>query len=380
MVLDKFGRLIIRVQRSKNRLYILKLNLVKSVCLKARIETDTWKWHARYGHLNFQSLKKMCQENLVDGQPKIEPTDEVCRGCLVGKQRRLSFPRQADFRAREPLELLHGDLCVPITPPTPAGNRFFLLLVDDFSRYMWIVLMKTKDKAFAAFKEVKEEIEVERKEKVKALRTDRGGEFNSDVFVEYCKDAGIKRFRTAPYSPQQNGVVERRNQTVLGMARSMMKSMRIPAEFWGEAVTTAVYILNRATTKSLAEMTPYEAWYKRKPKVSHFRTFGCLVHVKSTSPHLSKLDDRSFLMLFLGYEKGSKAYRVYNPVTKKLHVTRDAIFEEDKVWDWDTERGSPEGQKFVEFTAEFEEHETDVEYQNNGDDVGFHDPSQYWMQ
>jgi transposase InsO family protein len=333
MVLDKYGRLIICVQRSKNRLYILKLDLVKSVCLRASVEDDTRKWHARYGHLNFQSLKRMCQDNLVEGLPKIECAVEVCRGCLVGKQRRLSFPQQAEFRARESLELLHGDLCGSITPPTPAGNRFFLLLVDDFSRYMWIILMKTKDKAFAAFKEVKIEIEVEKKEKVKALRTDRGYEFNSDVFVEYCKKTSIKRFLTAPYSLQQNDVVERRNHTVLGMARSMMKSMRIPAEFWGEAVTTAVYILNRATTKSLTGMTPYEAWYKRKPKVNHFRVFGCLVHVKSTSPHLSKLDDRSSLMVFLGYEKGSKAYKVYNPVTRKVHVTQDVVFEEDKVWD-----------------------------------------------
>jgi Reverse transcriptase (RNA-dependent DNA polymerase) len=277
--------------------------------------------------------------------------EEACRGCMIGKQRRSPFPQEADFRANEILELLHGDLCGPITPPTPASNKFFLLLVDD---YMWIVLMKTKDKAFISFKEVKEEIEVEKDAKVKALRTDRGGEFRSDEFIKYCKIMGIKRYLTAPYSPQQNGVVERRNQTVLGMARSMMKSMCVPSEFWGEAVTTVVYILNRATTKSLTGMIPYEAWHKRKPKVDHFRVFGCLVHVKVTNPHLSKLEDRSSLMVFIGYEKGFKAYRVYNPVTKKVHVTRDVIFEEDKAWDWDTGEGSLDTLTATGFSTDFE--------------------------
>jgi hypothetical protein len=158
----------------------------------------------------------------------------------------------------------------------------------------------------------------------------------------------------------------------------MMKSMCIPSEFWGEAVTTAVYILNRAATKSLIGMTPYEAWHKRKPKVDHFRTFGCLVHVKIISPHLSKLDDRSALMVFIGYKKGSKAYKTYNPVTKKVYVTRDAIFEENKVWDWNAETGVASAQRtaavgIVEetdgFRVEYEHNEVGDEYQSDSEDV-----------
>jgi Integrase core domain/GAG-pre-integrase domain len=164
------------------------------MCLKTIVESDTRLWHARYGHVNFQSLKKMCQETLVEGLPRIECLKEACRGCTVGKQRRLPFPQEANFRASEILELLHGDLCGPITPSTPAGNRFFLLLVDDYSRYMWIVLMKNKNQAFSSFKEVKEAIEVEKGAKLKAFRTDRGGEFRSDEFIEYCKTMGIKRY------------------------------------------------------------------------------------------------------------------------------------------------------------------------------------------
>jgi hypothetical protein len=114
----------------------------------------------------------MSQENLVEGLPKIECKEEACKGCLIGKQRRLPFPQEAGFRASEMLKLLHGNLCGPIIPPTPTENKYFFLLIDDHNRYMWIVLMKTKDKAFVSFKEVKEEIEVEKNVKVKALRTD----------------------------------------------------------------------------------------------------------------------------------------------------------------------------------------------------------------
>jgi hypothetical protein len=170
--------------------------------------------------------------------------------------------------------------------------------------------------------------------KLKALRTDRGGEFNSTEFTEYCEKQGIKHFRTAPYTPQQNGVVERRNQTVVAMARSLLKSMGMPAKFWGEAVSTAVYLLNRAPTKSVKGQTPYEAWHGRKPSVQHLRTFGCTAHVKKLGPGQSKLADRSKQTVFIGYETGSKAYRLYDPVQRKLIVSRDVVFEEDRPWDW----------------------------------------------
>jgi transposase InsO family protein len=308
----------------------------------ARLDNDAWRWHARYGHLNFQALRKLGQEGLVEGLPLVNHVEQLCEGCLAGKQRRKPFPQETNFRASEVLELVHGDLCGPITPSTAGDNKYFLLMVDDFSRYMWIALLKSKDKAFQAFKEIKAAAEVETNSKLKAFRTDRGGEFKSNEFIAYCKQMGIKRYLTAPYFPQQNGVVERRNQTVVAMARSMMKSMKMPAKFWGEAVTSAVYILNRAPTKSVIGMTPYEAWHKRKPTVHHMRTFGCVVHVKEVNGHIRKFTARSCPMVFIGYESGSKAYRVYDPSTRKVTITRDVVFEEEKAWDWDNMQGTEE--------------------------------------
>ena len=136
---------------------------------------------------------------------------------------------------------------------------------------------------------------------------------------------------TTPYSPQQNGVVERQNQTMVGMARSMMKAKSIPARFWGEAVTTAVFILNRTPTKALKGVTPFEAWYGRKPSVSFLRTFGYIGHVRKTKPVLTKLEDRSTPMVLLGYVESTKTYRLYDPRGGKVVVSHDVVFNEKAV-------------------------------------------------
>jgi hypothetical protein len=128
--------------------------------------------------------------------------------------------------------------------------------------------------------------------------------------------------------------VERRNQTIIGVARSMLKAMGVPTSFWGEAVTTAVHVLNRSFTRSVDGRTPYEAWHGHKPDVHYLRVFGCRAHVKITRPGLQKLDDRSVPAVFLGYEPGSKAYRLYDPVVKHVLVSRDVVFDEGRAWDW----------------------------------------------
>lgn len=132
-----------------------------------------------------------------------------------------------------------------------------------------------------------------------------------------------------------------------------MKAKGLPGMFWGEAVSTAVFILNRSPTRSLDGKTPYEAWHGERPGVSFLHTFGCIVHVKDTKPHLKKLDDRSSPMIFVGYEAGSKAYRAYNPVDGRVHVTRDAVFDEVAQWDWGTEGGGVHNGSTEDFFVEF---------------------------
>jgi transposase InsO family protein len=222
---------------------------------------------------------------------------------------------------------VHGDLCGPVTPATPEGRRYFLLLVDDLSRYMWVVVLGSKGEAANAIKRAQAAAEAECGRKLRVLRTDNDDEFTTAEFVSYCADEGVQRHYSAPYSPQQNDVVERRNQTVVGMARSLLKQRGMSAVFWGEVVVTAVYILNRLPTKALNSRTPYEAWHGRKPAVSHLWVFSCLAFGKELG-HISKLDDRSTPGVFIGYAEGSKAYHILDPGTQRVRMTRDVVFDE----------------------------------------------------
>ena len=218
---------------------------------------------------------------------------------------------------------------------------------------LWVSLLKQKLEAFEAFKSFKAQAERE-KELKRSLgfptaskgcplsagcwssllrgfripfRTDNGGEFTSKEFISFCSEHGIQRHFSTPYTPEQNGVVERKNRTILDMTRAMLKNKNLPK---GEAVSTAVYLLNRAPTKSLEGKTPYEGWTGRQPYVEHLKVFGCIVVVKTLGKSLRKLDDRSIPMIFIGHEKGVKGYKTFNPISHTIHITRDAIFEEEK--------------------------------------------------
>jgi hypothetical protein len=192
------------------------------------------------------------------------------------------------------------------------------------------------------------------------FRTDHGGKFTAAEFMDWCADRGIKHHLTAPCSPQQNGVVERMNQTVVGIARCMLKGMGVPAHFWGEAVSTAVFLLNRSYTRSVEGRTPYEARHGVKPDVKFLRVFGCRAHAKVMKPDLKKLDDRSKPMVMVDYEPGGKAYRLYNPATKRVLVSRDVVFDEGRRWNWD---GSDAADgKDVEFTVEYSHEATPARF------------------
>jgi hypothetical protein len=162
-----------------------------------------------------------------------------------------------------------------------------------------------------------------------------GGEYTSNSFNEYCRNEGIKRQLTAAYTPQQNGVSERKNRTLLNMVRSIMNARNVPKKFWPEAVKWATHVINRSPTLSVKNITPEEAWSGAKPAVQYFRTFGCIAHVHVNDVQRKKLDKRSKICVLLGISDESKAYKLYDPADKKIIVSRDVIFEEDKSWNWD---------------------------------------------
>jgi hypothetical protein len=196
---DLQRQLLAKVHRSPSRLYFLDMDIAAPVCLTMRVGDMAWHWHERYGHLNFQALRKLGRADMVRVLPAIDHVDQVYEDCVLAKQKRTPFSQATKYRAQEEHELVHGDLCGPISPPTPAGNVYFLLLVDDMSRFMWLTLLRSKADAPAAIMMFQATVERETGKKLKVLRTDNGGEFTSVQFGEYCarkSSNGTTRRRT----------------------------------------------------------------------------------------------------------------------------------------------------------------------------------------
>ncbi|KAL0335094.1 UNVERIFIED_CONTAM: putative mitochondrial protein [Sesamum radiatum] len=205
-----------------------------------------------------------------------------------------------------------------------------------------IVKVEEKDQSLSTqkkvFKKFKNLVEKQSGQSIKVLRSDRGKEYNNSKFDKFCEEEGIKHQTSVSYNPQQNGVSERKNRTVMEMARSMLQEKHLPKAFWAEAVYTAVYLLNRCPTKAVQNMTPIEAWSGKKPSAKHLRVFGsiCYVHIPTEKRH--KLEEKTEKGIFLGYSTQSKGYRIYNLKTKKLIISRDVEFDEDAMWNWDEEK------------------------------------------
>ncbi|MCO5613004.1 hypothetical protein L7F22_067277 [Adiantum nelumboides] len=288
---------------------------------------------------------------MVVDLPAIMDLPDVCEACMMGKQHRQPFPQEAS-RAKAPLELVHTDLCGKMNTTALGGSSYFMTLIDDYSRRTWVYFLKGKDEAFAKFKEWHVLVEKESGNKLKKLRSDRGGEFTSSEFADYCKQHGIKLHLTTPHTPQQNGVVERKNCIIVEMAWSMIKSKGLPNIFWAEAVNTAVYILNRSYTKAVKDMTPLQAFSGKKPSLSHFKIFGsdCYVHMPDASR--TKWDAKSQKCIFLGYSEESKGYRLYNPTTKKIVISRDAVFAEQPHHEEEDEDSSFENQEIPTYQSQ----------------------------
>jgi transposase InsO family protein len=289
---------------------------------------------------------------MVTGLPAIEEKQGYDT-CIITKQRRAPFPAKVNYGADAPLNLVHGDLCGPITPATSAGRRFFLLLVDDATRYMWLTLLSAKGDAASVIKVIKAVAELEVGQPLRVLRTDNDGEFTAKEFATYCSDEGVQRHVSTPYTPQQNEVVERRNQTVLGTTCALLKERGMPTRFWGEPMTTIVILLNRAPMKALSGKKSFEAYHGCKPAVDFLKTFGCVGFIKNKRPGLKKLDDRSAPMVFIGYSEGAKAYRMLEPGTGRVHVYRDVIFDKNRGWEWDSTASDGDSAAQREFIVQY---------------------------
>ena len=236
-----------------------------------------------------------------------------------------SFPSKG-HRANDLLELIHSDVCGPFNVQARGGYEYFVTFIDDCSRYGYAYLMHRKSETFEKFKEFRVETEKQLGKPIKALRSDRGGEYLDEEFRSYLTDNGILSQLTAPGTPQQNGVAERRNRTMLDMMRSMLSNASLSKSFWGYALQTSVYLINRIPSKSIPK-TPFELWTGHKPSLRHIRIWGCKAHVKKAK--VDKLESRTELCLFVGYPKETKGGYFYSLKDNKVFVSTNARFLED---------------------------------------------------
>ena len=286
-------------------------------------------WHKRFCHINGEGLKKLVNENLVTGIDANEFKNiNFCEPCAFGKNHRLPFPKKSSRRAQETLELIHSDVCGKISVPSLGGKNYFVTFIDDCTRFVWVYLMKTKDEVYQIFREWKSAVEIQTGKKVKGLRSDNGGEYTSDQFKSFLRSEGVKHELTVPRSPEQNGTSERMNRTLVEAVRTMIHDANLPKKFWGEAISTAVYVRNRSPTSALVGMTPYEALNGVKPDVKHLRSFGCVAYCHVSKELRRKLDSKSVKCMFLGYSLEQKGYRLFDPDKQKVFIGRDIIFNE----------------------------------------------------
>ena len=224
------------------------------------------------------------------------------------------------------LELIHSDVCGPMSIQARGGYEYFITFTDDYSRLGYVYLMKWKSEAFEKFKEFRAEVENQLGKRIKAIRSNRNGEYLLGDFKDYLTENGIISQLTTPGTPQQNDVAERRNRTLLDMVRSMMSYSTLAISFWGYALNTAMYLLNLVPSKSVPK-TPVELWNMRKPSMRHLHIWGCPTHVLKGKS--DKLQSKTEVVFFVGHPKGTVGGLFYSHKDSKVFVSTNAKFLEN---------------------------------------------------
>jgi len=225
--------------------------------------------------------------------------------------------------------MFHVDLCGPSRTISIGGNYYGLVIVDDFSRYTWTLFLVTKDEAFGAFKKLAKIVQNEKNCTIVAIKTYHGREFQNESFENFCEKHGIQHIFSATITPQQNGVVERKNRALEEIVKTLLNETNLPKYFWVDVVNTACYVLNRVLIRPILKKTPYEFFKGRKLNISHFRVFGrkCFI-LNNGKDNLGKFDSKADEGIFLGYSSHSHAYRAYNKRTMLIEETVHITFDE----------------------------------------------------
>ena len=332
------GEKVVAVADKVGKLYVLNCSR-KEVINLSHTSSKEVLWHRRFCHAGRDAMKNLVKFGMVKGLDYSPQNDmAICENCIEGKHSKTPFPKRKNSKTSAPLEIIHSDVCGKL-PVSLGGGQYFVTFIDDSTRYCWTYILKNKSEVFEKFKEWKILVENQYNKRIKVFRSDNGGEYCSTAFKTFLKSNGIVHQTTIPRTPEQNGLSERKNRSLVEMVRSMLSDSKLAQNFWAEALVTAVYVQNRCSTHVL-EKTPYEMLNNRKPNVKHFKTFGCLAFSHIPNEERGKLDFKSKKCIFLGYGSVTKGYRLYDTEKQKTFFSRNVKFDEFQT------SSSPEVSKF----------------------------------
>ncbi|XP_019244321.1 PREDICTED: uncharacterized protein LOC109224189 [Nicotiana attenuata] len=315
----KFSNNVISVSEARNS---SSRSVLNSESIHVNVIPDVKLWHERLGHVPFSAMKHLhffhCGSNF----------DFICDICPKAKQTRIPFPI-SNIKTKHVFDLIHVDTWGPYKSSTYNGFKYFLTIVDDYSRGTWTFLSSAKSNAFPMLKCFLSMVERQFNVKVKMIRSDNALELGKgSLEADFLASEGIIHQLSCVATPQQNGIVERKHRHLLEVARGLMFQSSLPISCWGESILTATHIINRLPSKVLNGKTPFEVLFKQKPKYDHLRNFGCLCYASTLKQGRSKFDQRATACVLIGYPLNQKGYKLLELETKKIFVSRDVKFFE----------------------------------------------------
>nr|GEW51823.1 hypothetical protein [Tanacetum cinerariifolium] len=293
-------------------LYIISLQESMSstpLCLMAKASpTQAWLWHRRLSHLNFDYINLLSKKDIVIGLPKLKYVkDQLFSSCELSKAKRSSFKAKVVPSSKGRLNFLYMDLCGLMQVASINGKKYILVIVDDYLRYTWTLFLRSKDET----------------PKV-------GTEFLNKTLNAFFKEEGIEHQTSTSRTPEQNGVVERQNRTLVEAAQTMLSALKLPLFFWAEAIETTCYTQNRSIIILNNDKTPYHIINDRKPSIKHLHIFGCICYLTRDGKNLDKMKEKGDPCILVGYSTQSKGYRVYNKRTRMIVESIHILFDEFK--------------------------------------------------
>ncbi|KAJ3527698.1 hypothetical protein NMY22_g9685 [Coprinellus aureogranulatus] len=303
--------------------------------------------HRRMGHASESRLRKMVRDGKLQGISSITGKLGVCEACALGKMKKLPFRPKSRRETTAPFELIHTDVGGPITPKSPSGFRYWIVFIDDYTRYPFIFFLRNKDEAKDVIHTFYTDVRAYFRTHIgkfrmgegfyTSIRSDNGGEYIGAEVEAFLKSHGIFHEKTAPYTPEQNGLAERMNQSLRNSATAMLIDSGLPKTYWTEAMTMAAHIIARTPAAGIGGDIPYERMFKRKVDPTTLRPFGCVAYALIPKDlRKGKFDSNARKCILLGYQSEQRAYRLLDLATKKVISSRHVAFDEDR-------RGSVEG-------------------------------------